>query len=124
MKSWGKALLYGFCVWLIPFVVAIVISPLRASHRPLFESLMPVAVTASVVVFAVLYLRKLQGSYLREGVFLGALWFLVSVGIDLPMTTAGPMKMSFTEYMMDIGLTYLIIPTVTVGMGYLLTRKP
>jgi hypothetical protein len=32
---------------------------------------------------------------------------------------SSPMQMSFTNYMMDIGLTYLIIPIVTIGMGYM-----
>ena len=31
--------------------------------------------------------------------------------------------MSFTNYMMDIGLTYLIIPPVTVEMGYMGDRQ-
>lgn len=32
------------------------------------------------------------------------------------------MKMSFADYMMDIGLTYLIIPAVTLGFGYSLQQ--
>jgi hypothetical protein len=35
----------------------------------------------------------------------------------------GPMKMSFADYMKDIGLTYLIIPIVSIGFGYLLEFK-
>ncbi len=33
------------------------------------------------------------------------------------------MQMSLGDYMMDIGITYLIIPVVTIGMGFLLERK-
>ena len=33
------------------------------------------------------------------------------------------MKMSLPVYFADIGLTYLIIPVVTVGFGYLLGRR-
>ena len=35
----------------------------------------------------------------------------------------GPMKMPFADYIKDIGLTYLIIPMVTLGFGYLLQQK-
>ena len=28
------------------------------------------------------------------------------------------MKMSLPDYIADIGLTYLIMPTITVGMGW------
>lgn len=123
MKSWGKALLFGTYVWLVPFVVAVLIFPLRASNRPLFESIMPVAVAASAVVFAGRYLRKVDTGFGREGVLLGVLWFAMSVAIDLPLVSAGPMKMSLADYVGDIGVTYLIIPTMTVGMGGLLAAK-
>lgn len=36
------------------------------------------------------------------------------------MFMEGPMKMSLVDYVMDIGLTYLIIPAVTVGFGYVM----
>jgi len=35
----------------------------------------------------------------------------------------GPMRMTFVDYMRDIGLTYLIIPTVAVGMGYIAEKS-
>ena len=44
MTSVRKAVLFGFLIWLIPFVVAFIIFPLRESSRPLFESIMPVTV--------------------------------------------------------------------------------
>lgn len=36
---------------------------------------------------------------------------------------ASPMQMSLQAYMMDIGFTYLIIPLLTVGMGYIADAK-
>jgi hypothetical protein len=123
MKSTKFALLYGFLLWLIPFIVAFLIFPLRESERPLFETIMAVTVTLAVVVFSILYFGKTDGGYLREGVRIGILWFVISIVIDLLMFMWGPMKMSFLDYMYDIGFTYLIYPTVTIGFGYLLQRK-
>lgn len=60
-----KSLLFGFLVWLIPFIVSVAIFPIRTSSRALFESIMPVVITICVVVFAVLYFRGLEGSSLR-----------------------------------------------------------
>jgi hypothetical protein len=37
MTSLRKALLLGLVVWLVPFVVACCIFPLKESWRPLFE---------------------------------------------------------------------------------------
>lgn len=48
----------------------------------------------------------------------GLLVWLVPFVIDSPlMLLGGPMKMSFAAYMADIGLTYLIFPIVTWGLG-------
>ncbi len=123
MKSIKKFLLYGFIIWLIPFVTAFLIFPIRESNRALFESIMPIVITISVVFFAYLYFKELDNNFVKEGIILGVIWLAISFVIDLAMFMQGPMKMSFTEYVMDIGLTYLIIPTITIGFGYLSKTK-
>jgi fumarate reductase subunit C len=123
MKSIKKALLYGFLVWLIPFIAAILLSSVRKDNRPLFESIMPVVITISVVPFLILYFSKLQAHFLKEAVLLGIIWLAISLILDLFLFMEGPMKMSFADYMMDIGLTYLMIPTISVGFGYLLEKR-
>ena len=72
MAAFGRALLFGFLVWLLPFVVAFAIFPLRQSARPLFESIMPVTVTAVVVGFGLTYVKRVTGGFTREGIFIGA----------------------------------------------------
>jgi hypothetical protein len=120
----SKAVLYGFLIWLIPFVVAFVIFPLRETARPLFESIMPVTVTAATMGFGISYFRRVSGQYVKEGVTVGVLWLAICVIIDAPlMLLGGPMRMTLGQYAADIGLTYLIIPTVTVGIGLLLAQR-
>jgi len=113
------ALAYGFLVWLIPFAVAFAIFPIHASDRIFFESIMPIVVVLAVVIFAVLYGRKVKSIVLEEWVKLGVLWLAVSVAIDLLMFSWGPMKMSLADYFKDIGFTYLMIPIISAGFGYL-----
>ena len=119
MKHFFRAFLYGLAVWAIPFVAAIIIFPLRENERPLFESIMPVAVALAVVIFAVLYLKNLEINFLSEGIWLGILWMIMSIAIDMLLFSWGPMKMSFADYMKDIGITYLMMPVITAGMGWL-----
>ena len=124
MKKYLKVGLFGFLTWLIAFVVAVLIFPLRTSQRPLFESIMPIVITLAVVFFAILYFKNLKTGFLQEGLLLGVAWLLINVIIDLPLfLLESPMKMSFAEYMMDIGVTYLIIPVITIGFGFLLQQK-
>ncbi len=120
MKSFRRALLYALIVWAIPFVVAMFVFPLRASDRPFFESIMPVSVAVAAVIFGVLYFRKVEAHFVREGILLGLIFLGVSLAVDLLMFSRGPMSMPLPDYVKDIGFTYLMIPAITLGMGYLL----
>jgi len=118
MRSWRKVLVLGVIAWLAPFVVAFFAYPIRESARPLFESIMAVTVTATVVVLGLIHLKRAGGSSVFEGLLVGVVWLLVCILIDAPlMLLGGPMKMSFGAYMADIGLAYLIIPVVTTGLA-------
>jgi hypothetical protein len=124
MTSWGKAIGYGFLVWLTPFVVAFMIFPIHESSRPLFESIMAVAVSSAATVFGILYLKDVSQHIVKEGVLIGILWLVISVMVDAPlMLFGGPMKMSITGYIADIGVTYLCIPVITWGLSYAFNKK-
>lgn len=118
VTSVRRALLFGLFIWLTPFVVAFLIFPLRESSRPLFESIMPVAIAVPTAVLGVRYLRNVRQGLVREGILLGLLWLAISIAIDAPlMLLGGPMRMTIGAYVADIGITYLIIPVVTVGLA-------
>ena len=124
MTPMRRAILFGFLIWLIPFVVAFVIFPLRESSRPLFESIMPVSVAAATVIFGVLYFRHVTRDHVRQGILIGVIWLAMCLLIDLPlMLLGGPMQMTLWEYVSDIGITYLMIPAITIGMGVALGRQ-
>lgn len=123
MKNLKLALFYGFLIWVIPFAIAFLIFSIRESNRPLFESIMPVVVVATTIVFTKPYLLKIDKDYYKESIKLGILWLAISIVIDLLMFMQGPMAMTFAEYISDIGVAYLIIPTITVGFGCLLEKK-
>ena len=123
MTSPRRALILGVLVWFVPFLVAFMIFPLRESSRRLFESIMPVALAAIVVVLAGSYFGRGTQASLREGLLLGVLWLGISVVIDAPlMLLGGPMQMAIGEYLGDIGVTYLMIPVITSGMAAALAR--
>jgi len=118
MTSWRKAILYGFLVWLIPFLVALAAFPLKTAWRSLFESIMPVTLCGVVVLCAGWYFRRIARPTVPEGVALGLLWFAISVAIDLPLMLSPPISYSPAEYAADIALTYLMIPVITVGVAW------
>jgi hypothetical protein len=124
MHSLKKSILFGFLVWLLPFIVAFLIFPIHESNRPLFESIMPLVIAISVVVFTCWYFKSVDKNIKAEGAKLGIIFLLISLVIDLILFMPdSPMHMSFINYIADIGLTYLMIPVITVGMAYVVDRE-
>ena len=118
-----KAILYGIGIWAFTFVVAMFAFPLRESQRPLFESIMPVALTLATTFASVRYFKSVKERFVWIGFCLGLIFFAVNFLIDQLMFSWGPMKMSFLDYIKDIGVTYLLIIIIPTGFGFLLSQK-
>ncbi|MGZ7159925.1 MAG: hypothetical protein ACXVHR_05590 [Methanobacterium sp.] len=124
MNKYLKIVFYGFLVWLIPFAVSFVIFPLKAPMYPLFESILSVVIAIAAVLLSYFYLKAIESNYIIEGIKIGLAWFIINVAIDLLIfMPASPMQMNFADYIMGIGPKYLIIPAITIGMGYLAKDK-
>lgn len=117
MITWGRSLRYGLLVWLVPFLVAFAAFPLKEHWRSLFESIMPVTLTLVVVFSTVRCLPQTGGLSWKQGLWLGFVWWVVSVMIDLPLMLNPPVSYTVVEYVADVGLTYMMIPVITVGMA-------
>lgn len=118
-----KILGYGFLMWLVPFIISLLIYPLKISFTPLFESIMPVVISFTSVLLLIFYFKG-KNPDLRECTILGISWFLISIFIDLLLfLPSSPMHMGLINYMMDIGITYLIIPIISMGMGYMFDNR-
>ncbi|MCZ3366256.1 MULTISPECIES: hypothetical protein [Methanobacterium] len=115
-----KIVLFGFLVWLIPFAVSFFIYPLKTPMYSLFESIMSVLIAVAAMIFSYFYFRDIKTNFAVEGIITGIVWFIIAIVIDLVMfLPASPMHMNFNDYMMTIGVKYLIIPVVTIGTGYI-----
>ena len=119
--NYKAAIFWGIGIWAFVFIVAIFAFPLRENERPLFESIMPVALVLAVTFASTRNLKSITN--LSSGVKIGVIWLAVNFIIDQFMFSAGPMKMAFIDYMKDIGVTYLLIPVIPAGIGYALEKK-
>ena len=117
------AILYGIAIWVFVFVIALLVFPLRTNERPLFESVMSVALVLSVTYSSIRYFKTIKRRYTFIGLCLGIIWLIVSLAFDALMFSWGPMKMSLVDYINDIGVTYLVIFIIPLGIGYLLDQK-
>jgi hypothetical protein len=104
----------------VPFAVSFLIYPLKLVGSPLFESIMPLVISLTTITLAFFYLKDLKTGFKREGVMIGLAWIIISLALDLVLILPpSPMQMSLTDYMADIGLTYLMILFIAMGMGYM-----
>ena len=111
-------------MWLIPFIASFPIVGLKDTNRALFESIMPVVLTITLIFFSILFFKRVNEDYFKEGIIVGISWFFISLIIDLLLfLPESPMQMSISEYMIDIGLTYLMIILIPLGFGYLLEYR-
>ncbi|MDN7025772.1 hypothetical protein FGU65_12930 [Methanoculleus sp. FWC-SCC1] len=119
-RSAGKLLGFGLLTWLLPFLLAV---PLYSPEgEPLYDiflikSVMIVFSAAVGTALILLYFRGVHARYLREGALLGGVWLLINWALDaavlLPLS-----GMDAGTYMAEIGLRYLTIPIIAVGIGY------
>ncbi len=118
LKNIKLATLYGFLIWLIPFILSIILFPLHEQERPFFESIMPVALAFITVYFAIKYHKSVEShDSWQEGLLLGLLWMAIAIIIDLPLFSYILTKMAFSDYWKDIGFTYLLIPIITTSLA-------
>lgn len=77
-----------------------------------------------VVALAYLYLKNIEKDFIKEGAIIGVIWLIINIAIDLVLfLPPSPLQMSLANYMMDIGITYLMIPVITIGFGYMIENK-
>ena len=122
MQAIKRALIYGFLLWLIPFIISIVIFPLKKTDPAFFQSLLGVLSISLAVILAVYYFRKTQGN-LREGIFLGLTFSVISWFFDFLFFIWGPIKMPLDAYIKEIGIGYLLYLVIAIGFGFLLENK-
>ncbi len=122
MKKFSRLVLFGFLSWLVTFGASIALFFLKKSNERLFEVLMGMVLTACTVIFTSLYFRKIQTTFIREGILLGLAFVACNILFDLPMFSAGPMQMPLPDYLKDIGIAYLSMPIISVGFGCALQK--
>jgi hypothetical protein len=122
MQLVKRAFIYGFLLWLVPFLLSVVIFPLKKTDPAFFQSSLGVISITLAVILTVFYFRKTQGN-LKEGIFLGLIFAFVSWFFDFFFFIWGPIKMPLAAYIKEIGIGYLLYLIIATGFGYLLGRN-
>uniref|UniRef100_A9A707 Uncharacterized protein n=1 Tax=Methanococcus maripaludis (strain C6 / ATCC BAA-1332) TaxID=444158 RepID=A9A707_METM6 len=116
---------FGLLTWLVPFLLSFLFyseSEGLLINIFLFKSIMIVVSGLVGVSLLVLYFKDIKKDYLIEGIFVGVSWLIINLILDILILI--PMSgMAYLDYFSQIGLRYLIIPTISIAMGVLLKLK-
>jgi hypothetical protein len=125
MKKYLKIALYGFLIWLIPFVTAFFFYTREGKLNIdifLFKTIMIIIGSITGAILLVAYFKKISENYLHEGILIGVIWFCINILLDLVILL--PMsKMPIPDYFVQIGLRYLMMPAMSIAVGAALANK-
>ncbi len=125
MKLIKTNLLPGFLTWLIPFALSFLFykpGGELAIPYDLFKSIMVVIASLSGCYFLFRYFRSVTSDFVLHGVNIGISWLLINLVLDV-LILLPIMKVGFDVYLMSIGLRYLMIPVMSLSMGFLLQAR-
>ncbi|WP_067047748.1 hypothetical protein [Methanofollis ethanolicus] len=120
LKKTGRLLLYGALTWLVPLLVAI---PFYGPGGGLlvdvflFKSVMIVVGGVTGALLLVHWFDGVQARHLGEGVTVGGVWLAMNWALDL-LVLVPVSGMDIATYFGQIGLRYLLIPTMAIAIGY------
>jgi uncharacterized membrane protein YpjA len=125
MKKYLKLAFYGFLAWLIPFISAFFFYTREGKltiDMFLFKTIMIVVGSITGAILLVSYFKNITSDYLKEGIIVGVVWFGINILLDLLVLI--PMSgMSLSNYFIQIGFRYLVIPAMSIAVGTALANK-
>jgi hypothetical protein len=116
---WRRRLIAGFLTWLIPFLVAVPFYDREGTlliDLMLFKSLMIVIASVTAAALMVWFFSIVTTSYAREAVITGMVWLVMNWVLDL-IVLVGILGMTPMDYVMQVGLRYLMIPAMVIAAG-------
>jgi hypothetical protein len=125
MKKILKIIGFGIITWLIPFIASFFLYSRTGTpivNVFLVKTMMIVLGAFAGVLLLVIYFKGIEKNYLREGIMVGFTWLIINWLLDfvilLPIA-----KVNMAIYFSQTGLRYLMIPIISIGMGYILDAK-
>jgi len=120
-----KLISFGILSWLIPFIGSF---PFYSPDQGLlidiflFKTIMIVLGALVGVLLLVLFFNDIKKDYLKASIIVGIVWLIINWGLDfiflLPMS-----QMPIAQYFTEIGLRYLVLPIVSIGIGLVVKNK-
>jgi|GEM_PF-381902 len=120
MSKTHMLVLFGFLTWLLPFFASFFFYDPSAARMTIdndfFKSIMVVFSCLVGTVLLVKYFDSVKKDYVKEGMVVGVVWAAMNWALDF-VVLVPMMKVDTAAYFMSIGIRYLMVPIIAVGMG-------
>ena len=113
MKKTG--VIYGFLTWIVT-ITLILMS--HNSNPYIFNIILDIIITVLSLILGINYLKSFKEDFLKEALVFGSLIFIINVVLDQFYYNAVGLPMNFIEYMLNVGLIYLVYPIIIGFMGF------
>jgi len=121
---WRRRLTAGFLTWLIPFLAAVPFYGRDGTlviDLMLFKSMMIVVASITAAALMVWFFSMVSTSYAREAAITGLVWLAMNWALDL-IVLVGILGMAPRDYVIQVGLRYLMIPAMVIATGIVADR--
>lgn len=125
IKRFVKVTIFGVLIWLVPFVVSFGFYNRERQlmiDETYFKSIMVVVLSAIIVLLSIYYFKSLKSNYIQQGLIAGLWWLVINLGLDAVILLPS-LKTNFGDYFMQIGIRYLMMPIIAIGIGCLLKKR-
>ncbi|MGN0094397.1 MAG: hypothetical protein ACI37V_08130 [Methanobrevibacter sp.] len=113
MKKIG--VIYGFLTWIVT-ITLILMS--HNSNPYIFNIILDIIITVLSLILGINYLKSFKKDFLKEALVFGILIFIINVVLDQFYYDAVGLPMNLIEYMLNVGLIYLVYPIIIGFIGF------
>ena len=113
MKKIG--VIYGFLTWIIT-ITLILMS--HNSNPYIFNIILDIIITVLSLILGINYLKSFKRDFLKEALVFGILIFIINIVLDQFYYNAVGLPMNLVEYMLNVGLIYLVYPIIIGFIGF------
>jgi hypothetical protein len=116
---WGRRLIAGVLSWFVPFLAAVPFygrDGTLAIDPALFKSIIIVVASITAAFLVIWFFRTVSTSYTREAIITGLVWLAMNWVLDA-VVLVGLLGMPAGDYIMQIGIRYLMIPAIVIATG-------
>ena len=116
MNNEQKNIFYGLLIASISIGISLIVKTEDLDRIFFLKSIMIIVIASVTAILGIDYMKNIKKDSYNQGIKIGVTWFLISFisGILLSFI----LKIDIVNFIKQSGIRYLIIPIITISLGY------